>query len=869
MKFSYLLVALAFFLVSTSQTIADDGPDIHQAARSGDVVRVAALLDADPERVHALTADQETPLHYAALGRSEAVVKLLLARGADAGATDSAGRTPMHIAAMLDDMGIIKVLRANGGRVDARDHDGETPLHHAARHFNHRAIAALLAAGADPSVENADKLTPLHLLGGAVRVHDDAFEAVLHSTADVLIAHGADAAIIADGFPALVPAVAPDPEPSRDTWTDYNDIGPDLLAYQGTYPTLCQRYLLGTSVQGRYLWALRISDNIGVEEDEPEFKYIATMHGDEIVGTKMCMNLIDYLLTNYGSDTQVDNIVNEVDLWIVPLMNPDGYVLGQRTNADGYDLNRNFPEWMNGDPDTPASHPIEVQHIMNWSSQHSFVASANFHGGAMVVNYPFDNDGLGSTFSPTPYEDMFVYISEQYSIHNSPMWNGDWTHGITNGAAWYSIDGGMQDWNYRYKGCNEVTIELGDDKTPPASQIGAFWDDNRDAMLAYIETCLIGVRGIVTDTITGLPLAATVSVVGRDHDIFTDPDVGDYHRMIMPGTYSLQFEATGYDPVLISGVVVNSGNATVLNVAMGPPPEITYPNGGESLAADVEADVTWLGGPTTQFHVQYTSNYNDIQVIADGFETGTLGPQYTTGGEVAWAVSDSDAHTGDYSARAGDIDDDESSWMTRAAGGGPVSFWYRVSSETDYDFFNFYVDDVRKVHASGNRSWTLYSTTLPPGPHELKWEYTKDYSGGWWYDTAWVDDIEFVADNTIWTDIIALTLPGASSTPWTPTVESDDYKVRVRAYYGGTNYSIWDESDATFAVTSEEYQLGDLNCDTFVDLDDVPHFVQALVDPAGYDATHGSCDRMLANMNGDSTVDGDDVAGFIAELVGG
>jgi hypothetical protein len=868
MKNVRVLAALALFLSVTSNTSADDGLDIHQAARSGDVARVAALLDADPERVGALTAHHETPLHYAALGRSEAVVDLLLARGADAQAADSAGRTPMHIVAMQDDETIIAALRAGGAAVDALDGRGETPLHHAARHFNGRAIHALLAAGADASAESADRLTPLHVLGGAARVHDDAFEVLLHSLADLLIARGADSTIIADGFPALLPPPAPDPGQSRDTWTSYSDIGPDLLAYQAAYPAICQRYNLGASVQGRDLWAIRISDNIGIEDDEPEFKYIAAMHGDEIVGTKMCMNLIDYLLTNYGGDPQVNNIIDEIDLWIVPTMNPDGYVLGQRENANGVDLNRNFPEWMNGDPDLPAGHEIETQHIMNWSTQHSFVASANFHGGVVVVNYPFDNDGLGSTFSPTPDEDMFVYISEQYSIHNVPMWNGAWYHGITNGAAWYSIDGGMQDWNYRYKGCNEVTIELSNSDSPPASEIGAFWNDNRDAMLAYIETCLIGVRGIVTDVNTGAPLSATVTVVGRDHDIYTDPDLGDYHRMLLPGTYDVQFEAAGYDPVVISDVLVSSGNATVLNISMGPPPVITYPNGGETLNADVEVDVMWLGGPTTLFQVQYTSNYNDIQTIADGFETGTLGPEYTTGGDADWFVTGSDTHSGSYSARTGDIGDNGNSWMTRAAGGGPVSFWFRVSSEKDYDSFNFYVDGVRKIHTSGQGSWTPYSTTLAPGPHELKWEYDKDYSGSHYSDTVWVDDIEFVADNTTWTDIIALTSPGVLSTPWMPTDVSSDYKVRVRAFYGGSTYSDWDESDATFEVVEGAYQLGDLNCDTYVDFDDVPHFVQALVDPAGYDAAHGSCDRMLANMNGDAAVDGADVQLFVVELVG-
>jgi hypothetical protein len=164
---------------------------------------------------------------------------------------------------------------------------------------------------------------------------------------------------------------------------------------------------------------------------------------------------------------------------------------------------------------------------------------------------------------------MFIYISEQYSVHNTPMWNGSFYHGITNGADWYAIDGGMQDWDYRYIGCNEITIEINNTQSPPYSEMPADWNNNRESMLAYMETCLIGVRGIVTGS-AGAPVAATVTVAGRNHKVYTDPDVGDYHRMLMPGTYSLTFTAAGYDPITVTNVVVNSGAATRLDVSFAP-----------------------------------------------------------------------------------------------------------------------------------------------------------------------------------------------------------------------------------------------------------------------------------------------------------
>ncbi len=360
------------------------------------------------------------------------------------------------------------------------------------------------------------------------------------------------------------------------------------------YPSICAYHEVGTSVQGRKLYAVNISDNVGVEEDEPEFKYVSTMHGDEWVGNEMVLHLIDEMLTNYGSDPQITNLVNNADIWLMPVMNPDGFVVPQRYNANGHDLNRRFPDPFASPDNTPAGRPVEVGVIMNWTWAHSFTLSANLHGGALLVNYPYDNNPSGSSvYTASPDDDLFVYISEQYSQHNLPMWNsGSFYHGITNGADWYAIDGGMQDWHYRYVGCNEVTIELSNTKIPSASQIPTFWSQNRDSMLAYMDTCFIGVRGIVTDGATGNPLAATVTVAGRNHEIYTDPDVGDYHRMLLPGTYDLTFSAPSYDSKTVENVVVTAGDATRVDVFLGDGPPIAESQVVEVIGSET---ITLLG----------------------------------------------------------------------------------------------------------------------------------------------------------------------------------------------------------------------------------------------------------------------------------
>jgi len=827
--------SLFLTLVVFADHAAAAEPGLAQAIRAGDVRSVAELLARGVE-VNMADGAGITPLHLAAMRGHAKIVRTLLAAGAEVMAPDAAGRTPLHYAASSGATDVISALLEAGAEVNAVDASGQTPLHYAARWARSEALEMLLAAGADPTARDYAGRTP----------------------ADVFAQ---------DTRPDVGEPISGELDAPPTGYPSYDELVQILQNRAAQYPAICRLFDLGPAAgtAGRRLWALKITDNPDSEEDEPEHKYISTMHGDEIVGVEMCLHLIDLLLAGYGVDPRLTNLVNEIEIWIVPLMNPDGYMANRRTNANGVDLNRDFPEGTRGDPNTTTGRQAETKAIMEWSFQHSFTLAANFHGGALVVNYPFDNDGMGSVYSPTPDDDLFIYISEEYSRYNLPMWNGSWYHGITNGAAWYSITGGMQDWSYRYMGCNEVTIELGDVKSPPHTQIPTFWDNNRESMLAYLETCLIGVRGIVTDAFTGLPLAATVTVVGRNHPVYTDPDVGDYHRMLLPGTYNLRFEAPDHDPLVVPDVTVNAGPARRLDVQLYPRPAVTYPNGGETLPANRPVNITWAGNPSAQFHVQQTANYGQTTTINDSFETGTLDPAYTTGGIKPWTVVNGVAHAGSYSARAGAISHNQRSWLKRLAAGGNLSFWYRVSSEANWDFFNFYIDGVRKLHLSGTVNWTQYSTTLPPGEHELLWEYVKDGSGSYGSDTVWIDDVELVADITNWTDVVALTPPGTMQVAWIPSTPSSACKVRVRSYVNG-EYGAWDESDATFTVSAAGWPLGDMNCDNQVNFADINPFVLALTNPAGYAAAYPDCNITNGDVNQDGQVNFADINPFVRLL---
>jgi len=383
--------------------------------------------------------------------------------------------------------------------------------------------------------------------------------------------------LVAIGWPVVEIDAGAGGEKALGVYHSYATLTTDLQAYAALYPAICRLESLGQSYEGCELWALLITDNPDFEEDEPECKFVGTMHGNEPVGMELCLYLIDLLLTQYGADPRIGALVDNTALWIMPLMNPDGLTVNSRFSGQDLDLNRNFPNYP-GDftgtifdsPVNTAGLPPEIAAVINWAAAESFTLAANFHTGSLVVNYPYDYDQLPSgTEAPSPDDDLFIDISLRYSIHNPPMWNSpQFPNGITNGSDWYAITGGFQDWDYRFAACNHVTVELSNTFKPAESTLAQLWEDNREAMLAYLESAHIGARGIVTDAETGAPVYAKVRVEGNTQPVFTDPDVGDYHRMLLPGVYTLVVSAPGYVTQRLENVVVTDGAAAVVDVQL-------------------------------------------------------------------------------------------------------------------------------------------------------------------------------------------------------------------------------------------------------------------------------------------------------------
>ena len=371
--------------------------------------------------------------------------------------------------------------------------------------------------------------------------------------------------------------------------TDDWDVYPTYDAYvsmmndfASTYPDICELYEIGTTVNGRKLLAVKISDNVQLKETEPEFFFSSTIHGDEVTGFILMLRLIDYLLSNYETMPEIQQLIDNIEIWINPNANPDGtYFSGNHTvsgatryNANSADLNRNFPDPEDGDhPDSRLWQP-ETEAMMQFMTEHNFVFSANYHGGSEVMNYPWD------TWSRShPDEDWFEYVSHQYAdtvkkYGGSSYFSNVSPDGVTNGYDWYTIYGGRQDYTTYFCNGREITIEVSTIKMPPAASLPSYWEYNRVAMLDYIGQCLSGIHGIVTNSLTGEPLVAKLNILNHDFDssqVYSDGTNGDYHRLIAPGTYNIKCTAPGYISKVVESVTVgNQTSYVILNFELTP-----------------------------------------------------------------------------------------------------------------------------------------------------------------------------------------------------------------------------------------------------------------------------------------------------------
>ena len=287
-------------------------------------------------------------------------------------------------------------------------------------------------------------------------------------------------------------------------YRDYPTIRDMLYTAESDHPDIVQILDIGDSwekTQGlaeRDILAVKISDNVQVDEDEPEVLILALHHAREWPGSEIAMQLVENLTDQYGLDSRISWLVDNRETWIVPVVNPDGldYALyvddywrkNRRDNGDGtfgVDLNRNYNGSENGDPlgewgvagtsfntsdstycgEYPFSEP-ETQAVRDLVLNRSFVVAADFHTYSDLVMWPW-----GYTTDLPPDNEDLVRIGNNLAALNG--YTADQSVGL------YPTSGDSLDWLYGGVDIYAFLFEVG------GSQDG-FHPDQQDAALELI-----------------------------------------------------------------------------------------------------------------------------------------------------------------------------------------------------------------------------------------------------------------------------------------------------------------------------------------------------------------------------------------------
>jgi hypothetical protein len=256
----------------------------------------------------------------------------------------------------------------------------------------------------------------------------------------------------------------PSPAPAADLglYHTYAELTTALLALEQGYPGLADRFSIGYSVEGRYIYALKISDNVSVDEDEPEVLYMGNHHAREIMSVDIPLRFAQYLLANYGTNPDVTEMVNTREIFFVPMVNPDGHVYvenvysmwrkNRRPNAGGsygVDLNRNYGYMWGYDNIGSSPNPSaetyrgtaafsenETQRILTFCQGRQFILGFSFHTYGEWLLYPW-----GYIPTPCPDDALFAALADSLVSGN----------GYTPGAAsttLYETNGDTDDWAY-------------------------------------------------------------------------------------------------------------------------------------------------------------------------------------------------------------------------------------------------------------------------------------------------------------------------------------------------------------------------------------------------------------------------------------
>jgi hypothetical protein len=390
----------------------------------------------------------------------------------------------------------------------------------------------------------------------------------------------------------------------------YDEVAVRLDSIARGYPAIVRLDTLNYSTTDSLpIFAVKISDNVGVEEDEPALLYNGLHHSEEILSVEVCMYMIEDLASRYGTDSTVTRWVDSLEIWIVPVINPDGHNVVMScidtiwrkntrdnngngffdTDSDGVDLNRNYDFlWAAGGSGDHTSEyyrgtaPFSergTQAIRDLALAQNFVFDICYHsartGAAEVIYYPWRWHGQYSADHPAMKQVVDTLADR---IVNDAGGDGRYI------PIWGTAEqgGSGRNWFYGDRGTFSFTIEISTGCILP----GELVDDIvlRNSVGAYFlldRTLGTSLTGCITDSVSGDPIVAEVRILEAHSDSVTprlsDTGFGRYRRILTAGEYTLQVLKDGYYTVTVPSITVDTGEVKTVNVKL---PKMAVEEGG-------------------------------------------------------------------------------------------------------------------------------------------------------------------------------------------------------------------------------------------------------------------------------------------------
>ena len=305
-----------------------------------------------------------------------------------------------------------------------------------------------------------------------------------------------------------------------DRFTSYGEMLTQLHQVVAEHPKITSLHDIGDSYNKRHgkndydIWALKISDNVDIEDDtEADVLFIGSIHAREIITPEIILFFMHYLIDGYNVDPYVTHLVNHREIWLIPILNPDGHdfvLTGDIANPgatdpmfwrknmrdnnengvfdydyDGVDLNRNYG-YMWGYDDFGSSPAPEVsvyrgpdafsepesQAIRDFVIEHNFVISLSYHSFAQLWLYPWCYDAIDP---PEPDLKAFKALADSCVYYNG------YRPGNNKNGGVYACNGVQEDWLYGEHGIFSYVVEVGN------TEQGSFWPDTSLIMTQILE----------------------------------------------------------------------------------------------------------------------------------------------------------------------------------------------------------------------------------------------------------------------------------------------------------------------------------------------------------------------------------------------